>query len=51
MIISSGMNWAARMGEVRNACKVLVGKPLGPLVLIRRHRRKVNIELNLEEFG
>jgi len=40
----------ARIGEVRNACKILVGKPKGKRTLGRPRRRyKNNIIMNLRE--
>jgi hypothetical protein len=43
------------MGEKRNACKVLVGKPEGERLLGRPRRRWgdniENIELNLRKIG
>jgi hypothetical protein len=50
MIKSRKMSWAvhvARMGEKRNACWRLVGKPLGR----QRHRWVDNIKMNLSEIG
>jgi hypothetical protein len=41
----------ARFGEVRNACKILVGKPEGTRPLGRRRRRwDENIRINLWEM-
>jgi hypothetical protein len=41
-----------RKGEMRNACKLLVGKPEGTRPLGRqRHRRVDNIKIYLEEIG
>jgi hypothetical protein len=55
MIKSRGMRWAghvARMGEKRNAYKILVGKPEGKRPLGRRSRRWVdNIKMDLREIG
>jgi hypothetical protein len=49
------MRWAghvARMGEKRNACRLLVGKPEGTRPLGRRRRRWVdNITMDLVEVG
>jgi hypothetical protein len=49
------MRWAgqvARMGEKRNAYRVLVGKPEGKRPLGRPRRRWVdNIKMNLREIG
>jgi hypothetical protein len=54
VIKSRRMKWAehvARMGEVRNACNILVGKTEGKRPL-RRPRRKWenNIRMNLKEM-
>jgi hypothetical protein len=50
---SRRMRWTvhvARIGEVRNACKILVGKPKGKRTLGRPRRRyKNNIIMNLGE--
>jgi hypothetical protein len=41
-----------RLGELRNAYNILVGKPEGTRPLGRiRHRWKYNITLNLKEIG
>jgi hypothetical protein len=49
------MRWAghvARMGEVRNAYNILVGKPEGRRPLGRpRCRREDNIRMDLREIG
>ena len=49
------IKWAghvARMGEGRDVCRVLVGKPEGRRPLGRsRHRREDNIRMNLWEVG
>ena len=49
------MRWAghvARMGEVRGACRVLVGKPDGKRLQGRPRRRCVdNIRMDLQEVG
>jgi hypothetical protein len=43
---------AARMGEKRNACKILVGKPEGKTSLGRPRRRWVdNSKTDLREIG
>jgi hypothetical protein len=40
------------MGEIRNACKVLVGKPERKRPLgSRRRRREDNIRMDLREIG
>jgi hypothetical protein len=40
------------MGEKRNACRILVGKPEGKRPLGRSSRRWVdNIKINLREIG
>jgi hypothetical protein len=53
MIKSRRMKWAghvARMGEKRNACRILVGKPEGKRPLGRsRHRWVDNIKMDLRE--
>jgi hypothetical protein len=55
MIKSRRMGWAgyvARMGETRNAYRILVGKPEGKKPLGRPRRRCVdNIKMDLEEIG
>jgi hypothetical protein len=55
MIKSRGMRWAghvARMGEKRNACRILVGRPEGTRPLGRPRRRWVdNIKMDLREIG
>jgi hypothetical protein len=55
MIKSRRMRWAghvARMGETRNAYRILVGKPEGKRPLGRPRRRWVdNIKMNLGEIG
>jgi hypothetical protein len=55
MIQSRRIRWvgyAAHMGEMRNAYKILVGKPEGKRPLGRiRHRWKDNIKMNLREIG
>jgi hypothetical protein len=55
MIKSRRMKWAehiARMGEFRNACKILVGKPEGKRPLGRpRCRWEDNIKMGLREIG
>jgi hypothetical protein len=49
------MRWAghvARIGDKRNACRLLVGKPEGKKPLGRRRRRWVdNIRMDLGEVG
>jgi hypothetical protein len=54
-INSSRMRWAghvARMGETRNAYRILVGKPEGKRSLGRPRRRWVdNIKIDLREIG
>jgi hypothetical protein len=49
------MRWArhvAELGEKRNACRILVGKPEGKGPLGRRRRKWVdNIEIDLREMG
>jgi hypothetical protein len=49
------MRWAehvARMGEGRGVYRILVGRPEGKRPLGRpRHRREVNIKLELREIG
>jgi hypothetical protein len=40
------------MGETRNACRILVGKPEGKRSLGRQRRRLVdNIKMDLREIG
>jgi hypothetical protein len=55
MIKSRMMRWAghaARMGEKRNACRILVGKPEGKRPLERQRRMWVdNIKIHLREIG
>jgi hypothetical protein len=55
MIKSRRMRWAghvARMGEKRNAYRILVGKPEGKRSLGRIRRRWVdNITMDLREIG
>jgi hypothetical protein len=55
MIKSRRMRWAghvARMGETRNAYRILVGKQEGKRPLGRRRRRWVdNIKIDLKEIG
>jgi hypothetical protein len=55
MIKSRRMRWAghvARMGEERNAYRILVGKPDGKRPLGRQRRRWVeNIKMDLREIG
>jgi hypothetical protein len=55
MIKSRRMRWAgnvARMGEKRNAYRILVGKKEGKRPLERRrHRWVVNIKIDLREIG
>jgi hypothetical protein len=54
MIKSRRMRWTghvARMGEKRNACRILVGKPDGKRPLGRPgHRRVNNIKMYLREI-
>jgi hypothetical protein len=54
-IKSRRMRWAghvARMGEERNVCRVLIGKPEGKRPLGRpRHRRDDGIRMYLREIG
>jgi hypothetical protein len=55
MINSRRMRWAehvARMGEGRNAFRILVGKPEGKRPLGRPRRRWMgNIKIDLREIG
>jgi hypothetical protein len=55
MIKSKRMRWAgyvARMGEKRNAYRILMGKPEGRRPLGRRRRKWVdNIKMDLREIG
>jgi hypothetical protein len=55
MIKSRRMRWAehiARIGEKRNAYKILVGKPGGKRPLGRSRRRWLdNIKMDLREVG
>jgi hypothetical protein len=55
MIKSKKMKWAgnvARMGETRNAYRIMVGMPAGKRLLGRPRRRWVdNIKMNLREIG
>jgi hypothetical protein len=55
IIKSRRMRWAghvARMGEQRNAYRILVGKPEGKRPLGRPRRRWVdNIQMDLREIG
>jgi hypothetical protein len=55
MIKSRRMRWeghVARMGETRNAYRILVGKPEGKRRLGRPRRRWVdNIKMDLTEIG
>jgi hypothetical protein len=55
IIKSRRVRWAGhvgRMGEKRNACRLLVGKPEGKRPLGRPRRRWVdNIRMNLGEVG
>jgi hypothetical protein len=55
MIKSKRMRWAghvARMGETKNAYRILVGKPEGKRPLARPRRRWVdNIKIDLREIG
>jgi len=48
------MRWAdhvAQVGEMRNACRVLVGKPEGKRLLRRtRHRWEDNIRMDIREI-
>jgi hypothetical protein len=55
MIKSRRMRWAghvAQMGEMRNAYRILMGKPEGKRLLGRPRRRWVdNIKMDLRETG
>jgi hypothetical protein len=55
MVKSRRMKWAghvARMGETRNAYRILVGKPEGSRLLGRPRRKWVdNIKMDLIEIG
>jgi hypothetical protein len=55
MIKSRRMRWAghvARIGEKRNAYKILVGKPQGKRPLRRQRRKWVdNIKIDFREIG
>jgi hypothetical protein len=55
MIKSRRMRWArhvARIGAMRNAYRILVGKPEGKRPLGRpRHRWVDNIKMDLKEMG
>jgi hypothetical protein len=55
IIKSRRTSWAghvARMGETRNACRILVGKPEGNTPPVRPRRRWVdNIKIDLREIG
>jgi hypothetical protein len=55
MIKSRRMRWAGHvggMGETRNACRILVGKPEGKIPLGRPRRRWVdNIKMDLRDVG
>jgi hypothetical protein len=47
-----GEGYVARMGEKRNACRLLAGKPEGKRPLGRQRRRRVdNIKMDLGEVG
>jgi hypothetical protein len=54
MIMTTRMRWAghvARMGETRNAYRILVGKPEGKRLLGRPRRRWVdNIKMDLKRY-
>jgi hypothetical protein len=41
----------ARMGEIRNAYKILIGKPEGKRSIGRPRRRWVDIRMDLREIG
>jgi hypothetical protein len=55
MVKSRRMRWAghiARMGEKRNACRIMVGRPEGKRPLGRPRRTWVdNIKMDLREIG
>jgi hypothetical protein len=55
MIKSRGMRWAghvARIGEQKNACRIMVGNPEGKRPLVRpRHRWVDSINMDLREIG
>jgi hypothetical protein len=55
MIKSRGIRWARhleRMGKVRNAYRILVGKPVGKRPLGRpRHKWADNIQIELRKYG
>jgi hypothetical protein len=54
IIMSRRMRWAgnvARIGEKRNAYRLLVGKPEGKRPLGRPRRRWVDIRMDLGEVG
>jgi hypothetical protein len=54
MIKSRRMGWTgheARMGEKRNAYRILVGKPEGKRELGRRRRWTNSIKIDLREIG
>jgi hypothetical protein len=54
MIESTMMRWSghvARMGEKRNAYRILVGKPEGKSPLRHRCRCEGNIKMGLREMG
>jgi hypothetical protein len=55
MVESRRMRWAGHvepMGVMRNACRILVGKPEGKLRLERPRRRpEDNIKMDLGEIG
>jgi hypothetical protein len=53
MIKSRRMRWAgniARMGEKRNACRILMGKPKGKRPL-RRQRRRWMDNIKMDRMG